>query len=177
MKNKTFNFSLLTLHFRQRRSGFTIVELLIVMGILAVLATFFVNGYTGTQRRARDAQRKSDLKQLANSLELYFNDYRRYPAESAGTIAGCPSTTSTSCTWGTGQFTDTKTIYFKSIPNEPTPANTYVYRSDAGGSYFRLYAWLENPDDPDIIVVAETGCNPTPTPACNFAITSGNTTP
>lgn len=154
--------------------GFTIVELLIVMGILAVLATFFINGYTGTQRRARDAQRKSDLKQIANSLEIYFNDARRYPVESSGVIAGCPSTSSTPCTWGSGQFTDGVTIYFKTVPGETTTGYTYIYRSDANGTYYRLYARLENPDDPDIIVVSESGCHAS---GCNFAITSGNVTP
>jgi len=156
------------------KTGFTIIELLIVMGILGVLATFFISGYTGVQRKARDANRKSDLKQIANAMELYFNDYRAYPDESSGQIVGCPSTTATACSWGTGQFTDTDTLYIKTVPGDPTPAWTYVYRTDANGTYYKLYAMLENPEDPDIISVAETACTGA---ACNFAITSGNTTP
>lgn len=164
----------LTKKTKELPEGFTLVELLIVMGIMAVLATFFIGGYTGVQRRARDAQRKSDISQLAKSLELYFNDYRRYPAESSGLVAGCPSTTSTACTWGSGQFTDTKTIYFKTVPEDSTSGYTYIYRTNAGGTYYKIYARLENPDDPDIITVAETGCHSS---GCNFAVTSGNTTP
>lgn len=155
--------------------AFTLVELLIVMGIMAVMATFFISGYTGVQKKARDATRKSDLNQLAKAMELYFNDYRRYPPESSGQIAGCPSTSSTACVWGTGQFTDTRTIYYKSVPADPVPAQTYIFRTDANGTYYKFYAELENPDDPDIISVAENGCSAIP--ACNFAITSGNTTP
>jgi len=159
--------------------GFTIIELLIVMGIIAVLATFFIGGYTGVQRRARDGQRKSDLKQLANAMELYFNDYRRYPAESSTTIAGCPSTTTTSCTWGSGQFTDTKTVYFKTVPVDPTSSTyQYIYRTDANGTYYKLYARLEVPDDPDINAsITQDGCHDDAPTVCNFAITSGNTTP
>jgi len=155
--------------------GFTIIELLIVMGILAVLSTFFISGYTGTQRRARDAERKSDLKQIANSLELYFNDHHRYTAASGITIAGCPSTGPTSCAWGSGPFTDGTTVYFKIVPSDPSNGFTYVYRTDANGTNFRLYARLENSDDPDIITgLSENACHAS---GCNFAITSGNVNP
>ena len=157
--------------------GFTLVELLIVMGIIGVLATFFIGGYTGVQRKARDANRKSDLSQLSKALELYFNDYRRYPAESSGKILGCPSTGPTACDWdGTDQFTDTKTVYYKIVPGDPQfdLGAVYIYRTNAGGTYYKLYARLENPQDPDIITTSESDCG---TGACNFAVTSGNTTP
>jgi len=155
--------------------GFTLIELLIVMAIIGVLATLFIGGYTGTQRKARDANRKSDLKQIANSLEIYFNDHNRYPAESSGTIAGCPSTTSTSCAWGSGEFTDTLTVYYKTVPADPLVASggIYVYHTDANGTFYRLFARLENLQDSDIITTLES-CG---TGGCNFAITSGNVNP
>ena len=161
----------------QSTAAFTLIELLIVMAIIGVLATFFISSYTGVQRRARDANRKSDLSQLSKSLEIYYNDYRRYPAESSGKIVGCPSTGPTACDWdGTDPFTDTKTVYYKTVPGDPqfSAGALYIYRSDASGTYYRLYAQLENPDDPDIITVSETGCS---SGSCNFAITSGNTIP
>lgn len=156
-------------------SGFTLVELLIVMAIIGVLATFFIGGYTGTQKKARDANRKSDLKQISNSLEIYFNDHNRYPAESSGTIAGCPSTVPTSCAWGSGEFTDTLTVYYKTVPADPLSAqgSTYIYRTDVNGTYYKLYAGLENLQDPDVIPTLED-CG---TLTCNFAITSGNVNP
>jgi type II secretory pathway pseudopilin PulG len=146
------------------------------MGIIGVLATFFIGGYTGAQKKARDANRKSDLNQLAKALEIYYNDYRRYPVESSGRIMGCPSTGPTACEWdGTDQFTDTKTVYYKTIPGDPNEAQgaRYVYRSDASGTYYRLYALLENLEDPDRISTSES-CG---TGNCNFAVTSGNTVP
>jgi prepilin-type N-terminal cleavage/methylation domain-containing protein len=162
--------------------GFTLVELLIVMGIIGVLATFFIGSYTGVQRRARDANRKSDLAQMSKALELYFNDYRRYPAAAAdasGKIMGCPYLLagSTACVWdNTDQFTDNRTVYYKTVPGDPqfNLGALYLYRTNANGTYYKLYAKLENPDDPDIITVSETGCF---SGSCNFAITSGNTTP
>jgi general secretion pathway protein G len=160
----------------QRISGFTLVELLIVMAIIGVLATFFIGSYTGVQKKARDANRKSDLTQISKALEIYYNDHRRYPAELSGKIAGCPSTGPTACDWdNTDQFTDGETVYYKTIPGDPHyPAAVYVYRSDSGGTYYKLYARLENSEDPDIILgLSESGC----TGQCNFAITSGNAVP
>jgi prepilin-type N-terminal cleavage/methylation domain-containing protein len=163
----------------ENSSGFTLVELLIVMGIIGVLATFFIGSYTGVQRKARDANRKSDLAQLSKSLELYFNDYRRYPtADASGKIMGCPSAPApVACDWNnTDQFTDGKTVYYKTIPGDPqfSLGAVYIYRTDANGTYYKLYAHLENSEDPDIITTSESGCA---TGGCNFAITSGNTTP
>jgi len=59
--------------------GFTLVELLVVMAILGVLVTLIGTAFRTAQARGRDVQRKSDLKQIANALELFFNDYGFYP--------------------------------------------------------------------------------------------------
>lgn len=51
-------------------NGFTIVELLIVIVVMAVLATISVVLYTGIQNRAHDTTVKSDLQRLHKSLSL-----------------------------------------------------------------------------------------------------------
>lgn len=53
--------------------GFTMLELLMVMGIIGVLASFVLVTYPAAQKRARDANRKSDLKQYQTALEVYAN--------------------------------------------------------------------------------------------------------
>jgi prepilin-type N-terminal cleavage/methylation domain-containing protein len=53
--------------------GFTLVELLIVIAILGGLAAVVTVAYPASQRRARDARRKSDLKQYQTALESYAN--------------------------------------------------------------------------------------------------------
>lgn len=57
-----------------RKSGFTIVELLIVIGIIGVLATIGLVAYNGIQARGRDASRRADLDRVADALALYEND-------------------------------------------------------------------------------------------------------
>ncbi|KKR41619.1 MAG: Type II secretory pathway pseudopilin PulG-like protein, partial [Candidatus Woesebacteria bacterium GW2011_GWB1_40_12] len=55
--------------------GFTLVELLVVIAILGILATIGLVTFSSSQMRGRDAQRKSDLKQISSALEIYYNDY------------------------------------------------------------------------------------------------------
>jgi general secretion pathway protein G len=62
-----------------RPKGFTIVELLIVIVVIAILATISVVAYNGVQGRARDSKRKSDLASIVKLLELYQADNGGYP--------------------------------------------------------------------------------------------------
>lgn len=59
---------------RYKRSGFTIVELLIVIVVIGILAAITIVAYNGVQARARDNVRKSDLAQLAKATKLYAVD-------------------------------------------------------------------------------------------------------
>lgn len=60
-------------HFQTTR-GFTIVELLIVIVIIAILATITSVAFNGTQQRARDARRMQDLATLSKATKLYAVD-------------------------------------------------------------------------------------------------------
>lgn len=172
-KTKKHNL-LFIIHNSVKPKGFTLVELLVVMSIIGVLASLAVGSFRNAQTRGRDATRKSDLKQIAHSLELFYADYGRYPSATGTMIAGCPFDptlqTGTACSWGSGSFSDGKTAYFKTLPNDPSSNQNYEYRIIAGSNNqkFQLFAKLENPEDPDCI---EENCNQIP----NFAVTSANT--
>ena len=56
------------------KHGFTIVELLIVIVVIAILAAISIVAYTGIQQRARDSHRKSDLAVIAKALQIYQVD-------------------------------------------------------------------------------------------------------
>lgn len=55
------------------KKGFTLIELLVVISIIGILAALATVSFTGTQKQARDTQRKSDLKQYQNIVEVYAN--------------------------------------------------------------------------------------------------------
>lgn len=168
-----------------KRNGFTLVELLVVMAILGVLTTLIAGGYRSAQMRGRDAQRKGDLKEIANSLELYYADYGEYPNQISGLIAACPYNPSTGagtvCVWGTSEFTDSKTIYFKTLPADPYSGFSYVYRLPGSDTQkYQLFARLQNEKDQDCL---GGDCLSPPVSIscggelCNYAITSTNATP
>ena len=52
---------------RDRQTGFTIVELLIVIVVIAILATISVVAYTGVQVRARDSMRTDNIAKIKKS--------------------------------------------------------------------------------------------------------------
>ncbi len=69
-------------------SGFSYIELLIVVAIIGMLAGFGMITYPGIQKSARDAQRESDLKQYQTALEGFANrNGGFYPARSVQTVA------------------------------------------------------------------------------------------
>lgn len=69
---------------KKNGQGFTIVELLIVIVIIAILAAITIVAYNGIQQRARDATRKSDIAALAKAVKLYSVDNGDYASVSCG---------------------------------------------------------------------------------------------
>jgi len=59
-----------TLNKQRRVSGFTIIELLIVIVVIAILATVSIISYNGIQNKAEQTRLKSDLKTVANMAEM-----------------------------------------------------------------------------------------------------------
>ena len=62
------------------KSGFTIVELLIVIVVIGILAAITIVAYNGIQERGRDAERSSDIRQLHQALELFYAENSYYPS-------------------------------------------------------------------------------------------------
>ena len=58
---------------RKISKGFTLIELLIALAVVGGLAGMVMLNYPTVLRRARDTQRKSDLKQYQTALEVFAN--------------------------------------------------------------------------------------------------------
>jgi len=67
---------------KQKRSGFTLIEMLIVIVIIGILAAALVPRLQAVQGRARDTKRKTDLAQIQNALHIYKTDNNTYPPPS-----------------------------------------------------------------------------------------------
>ncbi len=134
---------------KKHKQGFTLIELLVVISIIGVLATLLIANFMATRSRARDTQRKSDTRNLATALRLYYNDFGEYP-QGAGTINGCGTGTAV-CAWGTS-FATTNQNYMSYLPNAPRSDDpdmqyNYLYVDDDN---FLLTVLLENGSDPAI---------------------------
>jgi type II secretion system protein G len=128
------------------KKAFTLIELLVVISIIGVLATLLLANFNSTRSRARDAQRKSDLRNIQTALRLYYNDFGHYPAGSdSGQIMGCESGGTVACTWGETFATDTAT-YMSILPTDPLPDVDYQYSQTSGDEY-TIVACLENKSD------------------------------
>jgi prepilin-type N-terminal cleavage/methylation domain-containing protein len=64
---------------KKRQSGFTIVELLIVIVVIGILATLVIVTFTGIQQKARDSQRQTDVSAIASQVEAFYAQYGYYP--------------------------------------------------------------------------------------------------
>lgn len=124
--------------------GFTLVELLVVITIIATLAAFLFSNFAGARERARDVKRKSDLSQVKNALRLYYNDTQSYPTAGSGNIIGTYA-------WG-ATFTIGSTVYMSQLPLDPLNDATHKYRYFSNATNtdnFLIVSTLENGGDPD----------------------------
>lgn len=147
------------------KRGFTLVELLIVIAILAILSTLGINNFQTARIKARDISRKSDLATIAKTLEAYVNDYRQYPSASNGKIS-CNGETN----WGDPCVDAKGTIYAAKLPSDPGGYNYYYVKS---GVTYTLYAHIENTEDPSLMATPIVGCGGAGN-SCNYKITSSN---
>ncbi|HEX5743951.1 MAG TPA: type II secretion system protein [Candidatus Saccharimonadales bacterium] len=65
---------------KKRNSGFTIVELLIVIVVIGILALLVVTTYSGIQAKARNSKRSSDIATIQTQLEAFFQNSGYYPS-------------------------------------------------------------------------------------------------
>ena len=86
------------------KQGFTLIELLVVIAIIGLLSTLSILALNSARARARDTKRITDVRQIKQALEMYYNEFNSYP---------------TSLT--TGAAIGSTTVYMKAVPTPPTP--------------------------------------------------------
>jgi general secretion pathway protein G len=163
---------------RFKAKGFTMVELLVVIGLLTILAGALMAIFNpfGQIQKSQDAKRKNDLAQIQRALELYYQDNGRYPVQTAGFAI-------TGGAWGTAWGT-----YMAKVPSDPTPAKKYAYFTTGNGQTYFLYANLDRgTTDPQACSnptlgtacpnAVSNGLTNACGGACNFGLTSSNATP
>lgn len=75
----------------QAERGFTIVELLIVVVVIAILAAITIVSYNGITARANTSSAQSAATTYAKKAELYQGEVGTYPDDAASDIIGAPA--------------------------------------------------------------------------------------
>lgn len=130
---------------RRREAGWTLMELLIVIAIIAILALIILGiNWQKSLFRANDSRRKTDVANIRRSFEEYYNDHECYPdltvLDTCGGNALSP--------------------YLDRIPCDPTTGDPYLYEPDSDVNLCRgnrVCTMLQDVHDPDIIAL---GCDP-----------------
>jgi general secretion pathway protein G len=115
----------------KKDKGFTLVELMVVIIILAVLTGIAIPSYLALRNRARIQATRSEMTNIGTALEMYNADYEDYPA-----LADYPGHL-------TGGGPDA-IIYMAIVPADDAWGNAYVYALPVGGGY-TLTSW--GPDE------------------------------
>jgi prepilin-type N-terminal cleavage/methylation domain-containing protein len=111
--------------------GFTLFELLVVIGIIGLLSTLAVVALTSVRQKTRDAKRVADVRSIRYALELYFNDQNTYPSHGSGAniILGgansrtlCGGTASGASGWK-ASCASGDTVYMGLVPAASVPAD------------------------------------------------------
>lgn len=103
-------------------TGFTLIELIITVAIIAILTAIAIPAYNGYVTTARLGEAKNNLMQLQTLMEQYFQDNRAYPAAASTTAL----TMSRLPGWQPGVVADLKFDY-SFVTNGST---TYTFTAD-----------------------------------------------
>lgn len=115
------------------KKGFTLIELMVAISIIAILSTIGIVSFTQAQRVSRDTKRKQDLRSIQSALELYRITNGSYPA-----LADTWYLSATGVTWIPNM---NETYISPSLPVDPKQAAPcYPWNSSTCYNY-AYYSW------------------------------------
>jgi len=121
----------------QKQRGFTFVELLVTVAILALLTAITAISFRGANKNARDTRRKAELQEIKGAIEEYRLANGMYPAVSDTSMDGV-------------FLLDLQPDYLGRNYVDPTSDSTHYYEYryvGAPGCSYALFSLMENPEN------------------------------
>ena len=140
----------------KNENGFSLIELLIVVTIVALLTLLAIWAFHLQAMKGRDAKRKTDLAKLQKVLEDYYNDNNCYPETLNCNEAFLP--------------------YLSSIPCDPINGGNHIYYYSVSQEgtckrWYKIFTTLEYQKDP---IIKKIGCTPSTCGPFNYLVASAN---
>ncbi len=123
----------------KRAEGFTLIEIMVVVIVLAIMASLIVPKFVGTTYDAKVSKAKSDIKTLQNCFERYYLNLDRYPTTEQGLDALLTPPSGTEDRW--------RGPYISDLEDDPW-GRSYQYRSP-GENNRDFDIWSQGSDGQD----------------------------
>lgn len=122
--------------YRSRQSGFTLIEILVVVVILGILAAIVVPQIMSRPDQARVVKAKQDILNIENALDLYKLDSGYYPSTDQGlqALVTKPTSDPIPSSWRS---------YLKHLPKDPW-GRQYLYKNP--GEHGEIDIWTNGAD-------------------------------
>jgi prepilin-type N-terminal cleavage/methylation domain-containing protein len=131
----------------KNHSGFTMLELVVVIVILGILTALFVSTYAGIQRNERNQTRRSDIQEVYEQLEAYYVVNSKYP-----TLSEMNNTS-----W---VQTNMKTLDLSALQDPSGTSSQLVARPTPDAYAYQVSS------------ASGAGCNDTTTPCAHYTLTA-----
>ncbi len=115
---------------KTQQAGFTLLEIIVVITIIAIMAAYIAPKVTGFTGDARISKAKSDIKVLESSLELYKLDNFNFPNNDEG-LAALKTAPESAKNWRKGG-------YIKRLRKDPW-GNDYIYVNPGSHEEIDIY--------------------------------------
>jgi len=141
---------------KRKKSGFTLIELMIVLTIIGFFILAALWAYQVQVFKGRDARRKADLGKLQRVLEDYLSDHVCYPE--------------------TLECQQDFAPYLSQIPCDPVNSENHIYyysvsNEEGCKKWYKIFTTLEYQKDQ---MIAKIGCTPETCGAFNYVVSSPN---
>lgn len=122
---------------KHKHLGLTIIEMMIIIAVIAILATITAISYREAQIRSRDKKRVAEVAMLATAVEEYYADHGAYPHVS------CPAPGGAQECWRNEVWNLLQAEgYLDRVPTPDTTADTAGY--DVGANNTANYGWFSS---------------------------------